>query len=260
MVDTTLENMLKHTIRLNGILIPANSAESILSRYTHPLVIWNHVEDYPCGLMGSCLCIYYRDRYLLLCSRHQLKLLQGRSYEDMGLLDKDGYSFCSAAGIKHYNDDFNAVDLHDLTVFDFTEPCNARGHMKERFFNLKEAPPVMRSDHVVGFVVSGYPSKKQDYDFTDGKKQLGLALAPVVCTLAPLEDQPEDPTILKLNTLDPLKFDSDGMSGGGAFVIHLDNGVGYTHLAGMIVRGGSNNFYILRMGYIMSVIDEWLAV
>jgi len=257
---TTIEGMLKHTVQLNGLLIPVKAMERTLSCYTQPLVIWNHDDTYSCGLIGSCIGIHYRNRYLLLCTRHQLKILGGRSYEDVGLLDKDGHSFCSAAGIRHYRDDINDVDLNDLNVFDFTEPCKDREHMKDRFFNLHGLPPKVPSNQVVGFVVSGYPSSKQNYGLTEETKQLGFARAQITCSLAPYEDQLKtDPTVLKLLSLSPLNFDPDGMSGGAAFVIQLVNGIGHAHLAGMVVRAGSNNFYILTIGYILKFIDSWLA-
>ena len=43
---TTMESMLKHTVQLNGILIPVKSIESALCNYAHPLVVWNHDETY----------------------------------------------------------------------------------------------------------------------------------------------------------------------------------------------------------------------
>ena len=256
---TTLEEMLKRTVRLNGLLVPVKAIESALCNYVHPLVVWNHDETYSVGLIGSGIAIHYRDKYLLLCTRHQLKALAGRSYEDVGLLDKDGHSFCSAGGIRHYLNHLNEVDLHDLVVFDFTEPCQARPYMRERFFNFESLPPDTLSDQIIGFVASGYPVKEQDYGLTEDEKHLGLRRAQVVCSLAPYNEQPkEDPTLLRLTPMDQLRFDPDGMSGGAAFVVQFVNGLPHAYLAGMIVRAGANSLYILKAVFIQKFIEWWL--
>ena len=109
----------------------------------------------------------------MLCTRHQLEVLDGRPYEDIGLLDKDGQNFCTAGGIRHYHESLNDVDLHDLVVFDFTEPCQHRPDMTERFFNFDSAPPNVFSDQVIGFVISGYPSNEQDYGINESEKAIG---------------------------------------------------------------------------------------
>ncbi|MBN8543769.1 MAG: hypothetical protein J0M34_05840 [Alphaproteobacteria bacterium] len=258
MRPTTIEDMLKHTVQLNGLLIPIKSLEQTLALYTHPLVVWNHNETYSCSLIGSCIGIHYRERYLLLCTRHQLKTLEGRSYEDVGLLDKDGKSFCSAGGIRYYNNDINDEVLNDLAVFDFTEPCKDRTQMKERFFNLNGLPPDVPSNQVVGLVVSGYPTDKQDYGMNEETRHLGFAQASITCSIASDENQLEDSTVLKLNVLGSLSLNPDGMSGGAAFTLQLVNGTAHAHLAGMVVMAGSNNFYILKIGCILNSINSWL--
>lgn len=257
--STTIEDILKYNVQLNGVLIPVKSIESILCDYVHPLVVWNHDETYSIGLIGSAIGIQYRKKYLLLCTRHQLKVLDGRDYEDIGLLDEDGHSFCSAGGIRHYLNDFNEVDLHDLVVFDFTLPCKDRQQMRRCFFNLESIPPDVTSDQIIGFISSGFPAENQNYDLSEEKRHLGLHRAQVVCSLSPYNDQPkEDPTILRLTPLDPLCFNPDGMSGGAAFVIQFVNGIPHSYLAGMTVRAGVNNFYILKIGFIRNFIDSWL--
>lgn len=255
-----IENILKHSVRLNGLLIPGRSIEGILSKYAHPLVIWNHNETYPCGLIGSSTGIYYQNRYLLLCTRHQLKVLDGRSYEDVGLLDKDGGSFCSGAGIRHYQEGVNEFELHDLTVFDFTKPCSERTQMKERFFNINGPPPNIPSDQIIALIVYGYPSEKQKYDLNEETKHLGFKKESAVCLLAPHNDQSkEDPTTLKIDALEALKFDPDGMSGGAAFVIQLFGTNAQAYLAGIVLRAGRDSFHILRIGHILNSIDSWLT-
>lgn len=256
---TTIEDMLKHAIQLNRLLIPIQSIEGVLCNYTHPLVVWNNDKTFPVSLIGSAICVYYRNKYLLLCTRHQLKLLDGRSYEDVGLLDKDGGYFCSATGISHFLEPLNEVDLHDLVVFNFTKPCQARSHMKQLFFNLESVIPDTASEQIVGFFASEYPSKELDYGLAEEPKRLALRRAQVFCELAPYSEQPkEDSTLLRLTPRDPLSFNPNGMSGGSAFAIQFVNGAPHAYLAGMIVRAGTNSVYILKSGSMISFINSWL--
>lgn len=256
---TTIEDILRNAVQLNGLLIPIKSIEGTLCNYVHPLVVWNDNEIYSIGLIGSAIGIYYRKKYLLLCTRHQLKVLDGRSYENVGLLDKDGHSFCSAGGIRHYVSSMNEVDLHDLVVFDFTEPCKHRPHMQSGFFNLGCIPKVTTSDKIIGFIAAGYPSSNQDVNLTEEERKLRLRRAQVICELAPYSEQPkEDPTLLRLSPLDPLHFNPDGMSGGTVFVMQFLNDKPHAFLAGIIVRAGSNSLYIVKTGFIQKFIDSWL--
>lgn len=256
-MQTTLERMLKLSVRLNGLLIPAPAVESTLARYTEPLLIWNHMDDYPCSLMGSGVAIHYKNRYLLLCTRHQLKVLDGRLSDNVGLLDKDGVVFCSSAGIQYFDEAANDTDLHDLVVFDFTKPCQERPIMRERFFNQKECPPAVSSNDVVAFVASGFPSYNQKYNLAE--QQLGFVKATVPCLLADYSEQiKSDPALLRLKALKPLTFNPDGISGGAAFVVQLVGGKPCAYLAGMIVRAGSEDIYIVKTRNILRVIDAWL--
>ena len=256
---TTIEGITKYAVQLNGILIPAKSVESALCHYTQLLTVANDDETYSIGLMGSATGIFYRNHYLLLCTRHQLKILEGRPYEQVGLLDKDGKYFCSAGGIRHYVDDVNEFDLHDLVVFDFTAPCLARPNMRERFFPFANAPPEIRSDRIIAFIASGYPSKEQDYGLTENERRLGLTRAQIICQCAPSEDQlEEDPTLLRLVPMEPLRFNPNGISGGATFVLQIVDSIPQAFFAGMIVRAGLNDLYILKAGFIQKFVNTWL--
>jgi hypothetical protein len=255
--STALEKMLQHAVQLNNLLIPVKAVENAICNYAHTLFVWNHDETHPISPIGSCTAIHYRSKYFVLCTRHQLKALDGRNTEDIGLLDKDGSDFCSSAVIRHWSAPLNEVELHDLVVLDFTEPCRARPDMKERFFNFESLQPDAPSDQIIAFVVSGYPTEKQDYGLTEG--HLGLHRAQVVCSLSPHGEQiKEDPTILRLAPIKPLKFDPNGMSGGSAFVIQFVGGNPHAYLSGIITRAGENSFYILEIGFIRKFIDKIL--
>lgn len=254
--ERMLQNCPDDSVQLNDIFIPKKSVKGVIGEYAHPLAVWNHRETYTVGLIGSCIGIYYRSKYLLLCTRHQLKALDGRSYKDVGLLDTKSHTFCSAAGIKRHPDHLNEVDLHDLAVFDFTEQCQDKPHMREHFFRLIYTPPETPQDQSARFITFEYPSKEQGYDLEENR--LELRRFEVNCSLTKHIDQSkQDPTILNLTPLNQLSFNPDGMSGGPAFAIQYMDGIPHVYLAGMTVRGGSNNLYILKISFIRKFLDFW---
>lgn len=247
-----IENLLDQSIWFNGLLVPISTAESTLARYTQSLVAINESEKYPISLVASCLAVRYRSRYVLLCTRHQLK---GWNLESIALLTKDGSYGISSGGVRHFQN-INETDFHDLAAFEFTEPCQEWTSLQERFFTLNDFPPDVASDQIVCLVASGYPFKDQNFDLENGK-HLGLAKRIIVC--APDgPDQPSDPALMRLRTLEPLSFDPDGMSGGAAFVVQIVGGQARAYLGGIITRAGKNHIHIVRVGFVRRFLDQWI--
>lgn len=253
--ETTIERLLKASVLFNGILIPPKSIESTLARWTLPLVVINDDEIYPCSLMGSSIAVKHKGRYFLICCRHQLtNTLAGRSFEDVGLLDVDGHSLCSAGGIRFF-DGVNDSDLHDLVVFDFTEPCKKRQKMQERFLTLEHSPPEVPAHNIVAFIVSGYPFKDQNYEMSEESRKIDFRKRIEICGLAAEDEQPADKTLLRIKPKNPFNFDPDGMSGGAAFTILLDGITPRAYLAGLLVRAGREDVYLLKIGNILQMLE-----
>lgn len=258
MENSIIEGLLRNVVDVNGLLIPINCIEASVANYTHPLIVWNKDETFSWSFMGSCVGIYYRQKYLLLCTRHQLKnVLNGRSYEDVGLLDRDGSSFCSATGIVFYEEQFNSSESNDLVVFNFTEPCRDKPYMRERFFNVEKCPPSVPFEQIVGIVASGYPTDKQNHDWES--RRIAFTKAVITCSLDKRENQSKySDDIFRLKILNAFSLKHDGMSGGGAFVLQLEGENARGYFAGIILRGGKDNIYILKVGNIFKIIDSWL--
>lgn len=256
-MQTLLEGMTIFSIGVNGVLVPAKNIEKVLTKSTRPLFVWNNSETYPCSVIGSCVAINYHDQYFLVCTRHQMKALNGRSPENIGFLDEAGEMFVSSSGFIHHTE--NHIAGCDLLVLNFTPPCMARPQMKHHFSKVYERPPDVWESQIVGFVVAGYPEKDIVYELGDNR-HIGFQKRIVVCKLAKKTEQSGDSSILRLKPLGSLNFDPNGMSGGSAYVI-LQQGDSYTaYFAGVISRAGKNDIWILRAGYILdllSLFSEW---
>ena len=250
-----INNFLNHSALLNGVLIPATSIESAISNYVQILFVNNDYSEWPLTFMGSCLTIFFRDRYFAICCRHQLKVLQGRPYQDIGILDKDGGIHCTSAGIRYF-EDANDNELHELVLLDFTEPCRDRPIMRNRFIHLDAGQPEVKREQIIGLIASGYPARLQQYD--SERRHFNSVIRNILCQPAPKVGQTDDPTLHCVLPNSPIDFDPDGMSGGTVFMLYERNGCFHIGLAGIITRANASNFYILRIDSIMHFIDAFI--
>ncbi|WP_144055860.1 hypothetical protein [Octadecabacter arcticus] len=67
--------------------------------------------------------------------------------------------------------------------------------------------------------------------------------------------QPQDATLLHLKPLEELTFDPDGLSGGPNFVIQQLGRNFSAYFAGITVRAGRNDLYMVKSGFIKTLLD-----
>ncbi len=245
-----LNQMVGTSASFNGLLIPAGSLASVLSRYVDNLFVWNDHQTYKLSLVGSAVPVKFSDRYFLLCTNHQLR---GSRPEHVSLLGRDGQNLVTSAGMRHFNDESNPLYL-DLAAFEFTEPCEAHPDLKERFLDLRDVPPAARNVDIIFAVVAGFPSQDQKYELEE-KNYIGKFKRTVVCLPDPSS---YDPALLCLRTDKPLDFDPDGMSGGSAFVVLEVDGEFRAYFAGLVVTAGRDRFHIIKVGHIRSFLTGML--
>ncbi|MGN7772191.1 hypothetical protein [Phyllobacterium sp. 22552] len=243
----TLRNL---SVMLNGVAIPARSLENVLNKYVTNLVVYNEHPVYKVTLKGSALPVYYRGRYFLVCAGHQLKDVDP---EHVSMFTNDGKYLVSSGGVKHFNlTGPSETDHLDVAAFDFTEPCAAHPELRSRFFGLNRIPPSGYNDDILCAVVCGFPSMDQKYELEE-KNHLGLVKRTIICRLG---RQPADNSTVILKIDPPLDFDPDGLSGGTVFIIQMHPNQPAAYLAGMVLRGGREHLYILKIGNIVAFLDS----
>jgi hypothetical protein len=104
-------------------------------------------------------------------------------------------------------------------------------------------------------LLTGYLSGDQAYEVHE-TNHLGLVRRNVVCLP---ESQPSDEALLTVRAARPLDKHPDGMSGGSAFVIQLQEGRPHAYFAGMVVRGGREFFQILKVGIVLAFLKSVFA-
>lgn len=235
-------------VDLNGLIVPARSIESTVAQYARNLFVHNDDDTYRVSLVGSATAVHFRGRHILLTTQHQLR---GVDETRVSMLTDSGSHLITSGGCRRY-DPRPDSDSNDIVAFDFSGPCRDWPELKRRFFPFDRIPPNVTSDHVLGLVLSGYAAGDQAYELYE-KNHLGLVRRQVVCQ--PLR-QPGDPVLLTVRPVRPLEASPDGMSGGSAFVIQLEEGRPRAYFAGLILRGGQRAFHILKSGYVRAFLES----
>jgi len=249
-----MRGLLEHSVKVDHIFIPGNSLESYLGKFVTNLGVWYNDDVFKLGLVGSATPVLYKDRYFLLCSKHQLK---GVNTEDVCLLYPDGSNVVTSSGVRHFNtsEETMTSDAYDLAAFEFTAPVLEHPILKHLFFRFNSLPPDTMTDEIIAFVTAGFPCDDQRYELEE-RNHIGLVKR--ILTALP-DHQPHDESLLQLKYVRPLDFNPDGLSGGPAFVVQKVDNDFQAFLAGMMVRSGKSHCHILKVGFLKSFLDSFLA-
>lgn len=245
---TLIEELVDHSVWVNGLLVPGASVERTLARHAVSLIAHNDDDTFKVSLIGSATAVHFRSRYILLCSAHQL---HGIDPQRVAMLKDDGSYVVTSGGYRSFAMS-GETDAYDIAAFDFTEPVAAHPDFRKRFFSLSEVPPDTANVNIMAMLLTGYPSKKQAYEIAEAN-HLGFARLQVVCLP---DGQPSDPALLRMRATSPLAVDPDGMSGGPAFVVQLVGGECRAYFAGIVLRGGSEVFHVLKPGNVVMFLER----
>lgn len=235
---------------MNGLYVLARDVQNMLGHFSFNLFVWNHDTTYKVRLLGSATPLIYRGHYLVLCTSHQIR---NSAPEDISMVTEDGEFAVTSSGYSapRVGPQGMQHDLQDIVVFNFNDACTAHPALRQRFFKIAEFPPDCMSESVVAVLNYGYPSKDQLYELYDsnhiGSRRRGTTLK--------VHSQPQDETLLHLKPLEEFAFDPDGLSGGPNFVIQRTKEHFTAFFAGVTVRAGKDDLYMVKSGYIKTLLD-----
>lgn len=235
---------------MSGFFVQARQLDTWLSQYTFNLFVWTDWDECKVSLLGSATPLHYRGEYLVVCTRHQIKDIDP---ENVSMLTDDGVLAITSSGYSAPDVASGEMeyDLQDIAVFHFTQPCEAHPELKKWFFPFSAVPPICAADDIVFVTNYGFPSADQVYELYEnnhiGSRRRSTILGP--------HSDPSDPTLLHLKPIAPLSYDPDGLSGGPNFVVQKKGAAFSAYFAGVTVRAGREDFYIVRSGYIKGLLD-----
>ncbi len=185
----------------------------------------------------------------MLVAQHQL---EGVDESQVAMLTDDGMRLVTTSGRRCYHPN-RETDAHDIVAFDFTEPVTAFPELKPRFFKLSTIPESFHSDITLAMLIVGFPSDAQNYDLYENN-HLGFHRLNVACL--PHAEQPRDNALFHVEPKQALEISPDGMSGGPAFVFQEAEGGLCASFAGITIRGGRRDFYVLKSGVVVAFLDS----
>lgn len=237
-------------VSVNGLFVLARDVQEMLGRYSVNLFVWAHDETFKVSLLGSATPLLYRGRHLVLCAGHQIKNV---APEDISMITPEGELAVTSSGYiaPRIAAEGMQHDLQDIVVFNFDGACNEHPILRRSFFKLDEFPPACVDGAVVAVLSYGYPSQEQLYELHD-KNHIGCRRR---STTLKVHAQPSDDTLLHLKPLQRLTFDPDGLSGGPNFVIQCSGKRFTAYFAGVTVRAGKDDLYMVKSGFIKMLLD-----
>lgn len=245
-----LPETLDTSVSVNGLYVLARDVQKMLGQYSFNLFAWTHDPTLKVSLLGSATPLLYRGNYLVLCSGHQIKTVDPK---DISMVTDDGAFAVTSSGFTapQIGPDGMRHDLQDIVIFNFNGACDEHPAFRQRFFRVESLPPDSMSDTIVAVLNYGYPSMDQIYDLYDSNHIGSRRRA----TTFKVHRQPEDETLLHLKPLRSLTFNPDGLSGGPNFVIHRSGPDFRAFFAGVTVRAGADDLFMVKSGYIRGLMD-----
>lgn len=216
-------------------------------KHTCQLFHVNSNIDYPISLLGSAIRVKFKDKYLVLCTRHQLKFTDDHS--KFGILSTNDI-VCTSGGIRYFSEG-NEIELKDLCALDYTLPVHEYPELRETFFDFTDRPPNITFAELGLPAAFGFPSKLQHYD-PEGRRITSRRVT-VLCLTA---SKSNDESIYTYRTMNDLDFDPDGLSGGAMFIPHITKKGVKIYFAGMITRAGNRSITVINSGSIYHCLDK----
>lgn len=245
-----MQRMFALSVRHNDLLIPARGLEVMLAQHSTCLAVLSGVEEYPVYLPGSATLLKYRERYFLVCTRHQLRQVTDFSSVCLMIPSERETRCITSAGAIWWPHDRNEGDHNDIAVFDFTEPCLEIPELRSKFFVFREQHPNRAASNVVSVITYGYPVAGRNCDFASGSIALGHHA--ILCRYA---GGGSDEAIHVVDPLQPISFDPDGMSGGPAFCVLDDESSFSLHFADVNVRASRTRIMLIKAGAVQMMLN-----
>ena len=251
-----IANFFEDYVRHQNLLIPTRSLDGVVCESCANLAVVTGDSEYPIYTPGSATLLKFKNRYFMVCTRHQLDQSDEGRFEHVALaIPRAGKeTFCiTSSAAKWTSRTLHETDYHEIVAFDFTEACEAYPEVKKRFFEIRTQHPDFREDWVAGITAYGYPSRYVDYNFDDRSINFGRLRVP--CRFSSKPDI--DPAVHALEPLEPMTGSPDGMSGGPVFFVLFLGAEASLHLVGITVTGSEKALRVVKAGAVLRVLEKF---
>lgn len=237
-------------IKVGSVYVSLERLDEVLGGRCVNLVRMTGDPTFEFQLCGSGFALSYRNRWLLICTQHQLPVQPCSEY---GLLVKERGRIVSPSRYRGYDKSASGFsdEYKDICVFDFTETMLPYPHMGKHFAALRNEEIWDGREDVLGLIAFGCAYDDQNYDVAEAR-HFGAAVRAVTCRI---DGETSDKSVLRLSTMDPLDVNPDGMSGGPVFGI-CRNGLEFrAKFAGIITRAGGSTIYAVHSARVTALLE-----
>jgi hypothetical protein len=249
-LKTLLGRKIWTSVRVHGLLVPANSLQSRLHLFCQNLVRHTGIEAFPVQLKGSATGLNYKGSKFLVCTAHQLRDV---CEKEIGVLFLDESIYISSAGYTRFNASVQQTgsDAVDLCLFDFSEQTEEKTALGRRFFTLRSSDVLKDTDEVLGYHAYGCPFDDQTYDILDNN-HVGTVIRSMTCDP---EKAPCDSALGLCRLVGAMDFDPNGLSGGPVFATTLYGEEIVLKFAGIINRAGGAVIHFIKAKEVLRLMD-----
>ncbi len=254
--QTILERMLAGTVRFGKLIYPTESVNKSIRKATQILVVMSPDDVHQISLRGTATSIKYRHRYWLISTRHQIKEFE---MEQAGVLANFPNHYVSSEGCHSLSSTVDDSDQFDLYAWEFTGLVNEGAIESGKFLGMLDSGQLRDGEKVLGGCLFGYGFSDHTVDWSEddehGPKMSHVHL-PQREFFVEYHGDAYESSVFKVVAINKDSAELDGFSGSPVFLYVLNDEQIECKFAGLVLRGGNGNFYVVKHSVIRRLLDR----
>jgi len=241
-----------NAIKIGSLYFKSRDLESHLARSVRLIVLEDPSMPTYLGRSGSSTLIRYRDRLLVVTTRHELGIGSGRE-PDRSALDavrvaspEDGILKNIPTNAAHHETSNPTEEFHDLLFLSVYRGWDQWSAQRPDFFQLE--PFANEQRHASFFL--GHPTVDGVMAYDPPAVNLKTAIKD--CSFEPTFHSAAD--YLRSYSYEPADYHVDGLSGGAVFSLVGERKNWRVVLDGIIVRAGAGHLYVIDADYLIAAL------
>lgn len=249
-LGTVLGSKLATAVRINQLLVPANSITRHLLRYTDPALFHSKgFGKYNMTKAGSLTRLKQSSRYFALITHHQLST-QNYEYDQLTIHNPETQRLVNSEMAIFELESEKSEYNFDCVLFEFTKPVKAGMLSEHGWYDLTQELTEEKLSKPSGVIAIGYPSHRNEIDYETDQYSMAPNSVFGYESTSSLEYR------LAFDPEPEIEFDPQGMSGGPVFGISIENLEPEVFFAGIITNASRKKFHFLSRNRISSLISE----
>ena len=249
-LETIIGSKVGTSIRVNSLLIPADSLSNHLLRFSDPALFNTAgLEKYSLSKSGSLTKVKLGVRYFALISYHQIKT-PSYDFEQLCIIHSDRKTMFTSHSAVFPNGTQENIEDFDCALFEFTDVVKANKLPETGWYDLGVDLGRKLFPKAIIVCCIGYPGYRNNIDFD----KLEYPVAPNAVWGHEIESQIKGR--LSFRPKPEIDFDPSGMSGAPIFGVELQYNQPVVFFAGILTNASSQTFNFIPITRIRSLFHQ----